>query len=73
MKVDLIADLWSSVVGHIEEKSRQDVATDFINILVDHGIKDSVLESLVGVDTYLDEPIQYVLDDEEDDDYGYDE
>ncbi len=75
MKDDLIADLWNCIIEHIPEKHRSDVAADFINTLLDYGIKDSVLESLQGVDPYLDDAIQYAIDGEEieeDDDY-YDE
>jgi hypothetical protein len=75
MKEDLIADLWTLVVEHIPEKQRADVAADFVNTLLDYGIKDSVLESLQGVDGYLDDAIQYAIDGEEidDDTDSYDE
>lgn len=74
MKEDLIADLWTVIIEHIPEKSRKDVAADFINTLLDYGIKDSVLESLQGVDPYLDEAIEYSIDGEEiEDDYDYNE
>jgi hypothetical protein len=79
MKEDLIADLWTVVVEHIPEKQRKDVATDFVNTLLDYGIKDSVLESLQGVDPYLDQAIEYAIDgeeisDDEEDHYdGYNE
>jgi hypothetical protein len=65
MKDDLIADLWTLVVEHIPEKARKDVAADFVNTLIDHGIKDSVLDSLQGVDPYLDQAIEYAIDGEE--------
>lgn len=76
MKEDLIADLWNVVVEHIPEKAKKDVAFDFINTLLDYGIKDSVLESLQGVDPFLDDAIQYAIDGEEiedDEEYGYDD
>jgi hypothetical protein len=76
MKEDLIADLWNVVIEHIPEKSRSDVAYDFINTLTDYGVKDSVLEGLQGVDPYLDDAIAYVIDGqeiEEDDEYYEDE
>jgi hypothetical protein len=65
MKDDLIADLWTLIVEHIPEKARKDVAADFVNTLIDHGIKDSVLDSLQGVDPYLDQAIEYAIDGEE--------
>ena len=65
MKDDLIADIWTLVVEHIPEKARKDVAADFVNTLIDHGIKDSVLDSLQGIDPYLDQAIEYAIDGEE--------
>jgi hypothetical protein len=74
MKDDLIADLWTLVVEHIPEKHRKDVAADYINTLLDYGIKDSVLKGLIGVDSYLDDAINYAMDgDEIDEDDYYDE
>ena len=75
MKEDLIADLWHVVIGHIPEKQRPDVATDFVNTLQDYGIKESVLDSLQGVDPFLDEAIAYAIDGEEieEDEDSYDE
>ena len=73
MKDDLIADLWGAVVEHIPEKHRKDVAGDFINTLLDYGIKDSVLESLMGVDPYLDSAIEYSIDGNEVEDYDEDD
>jgi len=74
MKEDLIADIWTLVIEHIPEKSRADVAADFVNTLLDYGIKDSVLESLQGIDPYLDDAIVYAIDGEEiEDDYEEDE
>ena len=73
MKEDLIADLWHVVIGHIPEKHRPDVATDFVNTLFDYGIKESVLDSLQGVDPFLDEAITYAIDGEEIEEDSYDE
>jgi hypothetical protein len=65
MKEDLIADIWTLVVEHIPEKSRADVASGFVNTLLDYGIKESILQSLLGIDDHLDEAIDYAIDDEE--------
>jgi hypothetical protein len=76
MKDDLIADIWTIVIEHIPEKSRKDVAADFVNTLLDYGIKETVLESLMGVDPYLDQAIEYAVDGEEteeEDEYNEDE
>jgi len=79
MKEDLIADIWNLMIEHIPEKSRKDVASDFINTLLDYGIKDSTIESLLGIDPYLDDAISYSIDGEEimdeydDDNYNEDD
>jgi len=71
MKEDIIADLWTVVIEHIPEKHRKDTAADFVNVLMDYGIKESVLQALIGVDSYLDEAVEYVIDGEEVDDENY--
>jgi hypothetical protein len=76
MKEDLIADIWNVVVEHLPEKTKKDVASDFINTLLDYGVKDTVIESLQGIDPYLDDAIEYAIDGEEiseDDEYYEDE
>ena len=65
MKDDLIADIWTLVIEHIPEKHRKDLAADFVNTLLDYCIKESTLESLLGVDPYLDTAIEYSIDGEE--------
>jgi hypothetical protein len=75
MKEDLIADIWTLVIEHIPEKHRKDLAADFVNTLLDYGIKESILQGLIGVDGYLDDAIEYAIDGEdiaEDDDYNED-
>jgi hypothetical protein len=79
MKEDLIADLWTVIVEHIPEKHRKDVAADYINTLLDHGTKETVIQDLMGIDPYLDYAVDYVidkedhLDDDDDDDFYEDE
>jgi hypothetical protein len=77
MKEDLLADLWHVVIEHIPEKQKKDVAADFVNTLLDHGIKESVLDNLLGIDPFLDQAIEYATDgedySEEEDEYYDDE
>ena len=65
MKEDLIADIWTLVIEHIPEKHRKDLAADFVNTLLDYGIKESILKDLMGVDSYLDDAINYAIDGED--------
>ena len=78
MKEDLIADIWTLVVEHIPEKYRKDTAADFVNTLLDYGVKESVLTGLIGVDAYLDDAIEYATDGsddsgDEESEYGYED
>ena len=76
MKEDLIADIWNTFVDHVPEKAKKDVAFDFVNVLLDNGVKETVLEGLQGVDPYLDDAIEYAIDGEgleEEEDYYEDE
>jgi hypothetical protein len=72
MKEDLIADIWTLMVEHIPEKDREGVAADFVNTLLDYGIKETTLQSLTGIDPYLDDAIAYAIDGEEIEDDGPD-
>jgi hypothetical protein len=69
MKEDLIADLWNVTSEHIPEKQKKDVAFDFVNVLLDYGIKESVLSNMQGIDPFLDEAIEYALDSEDEAEY----
>lgn len=62
MKDDLIADIWNTFIEHVPEKAKKDVAYDFVNVLLDNGIKESVLQGLIGVDSHLDAAIEYAID-----------
>jgi len=73
MNEDLIADIWTTVSEHIPEKNRKDTAYEFINVLLDYGVKESVIEGLQGVDPFLDEVVEYAIDDFEEDDEQYED
>jgi hypothetical protein len=67
MKEALITDIWTVLVEHLSERQRKNAAVEYVNVLQDHGIKETMLESLVGVDPYLDFALEAVMDDEDDD------
>ena len=61
MKADLIGDIWSVTSEHIPEKMKADVAQEFVTVLLDYGISESVLEGLLGIDTHLDSAVEYAV------------
>lgn len=78
MKEELIADIWNLMIEHIPDKVKKDVASDFVNTLLDYGVKDSTIESLLGIDPFLDDAISYAIDGEDivdsnDEDYADEE
>jgi hypothetical protein len=68
MKEVLITDIWTALVEHITEKQRKNAAVEYVNVLQDHGIKETELSSLMGVDPYLDFALEALIE-EEDDEY----
>jgi hypothetical protein len=71
MQQDLIADIWNIMAEHLPEAKKQDLAQEYINTLLDYGVSEQVLEGVFGIDTYLDNAVEYVIDEEEiaEDDY----
>lgn len=68
MKEVLITDIWTALAEHITEKQRKNAAVEYVNVLQDHGIKETELSSLMGVDPYLDFALEALIE-EEDDEY----
>lgn len=64
MNTDLIADIWNVMSEHIQENKKKDVAQEYVNTLLDYGVSEQVIEGLFGIDTYLDDAIEYVIDDD---------
>lgn len=73
MNEDLIADIWTTVSEHIPENKKKDTAYEFINVLLDYGVKETVVEGLMGIDSFLDSAVEYAIDDFEEDDEQYED
>ena len=79
MEEDFIIELWDAFKDYIPEKNRNDAASHFVDFLVSHDVSKSMLEDLIGYDSFLDRAINLVLEDseeeeeDEDEDYGYDD
>ena len=68
----MLADIWNVLSDKIAEKDKADAAQEYINTLLDFDVPESTLESMIGIDTYLDTALEYVLDnesEEEDDEW----
>jgi hypothetical protein len=63
-----IADIWILFSEFIDKKQLEAVAERYVDLLADFGTSDRVLEGATGVDSTLDQAIEYYLDEESDDD-----
>ena len=67
-----IGDLWLLFSDFIDKKQVEAAAERYVELLADYGVGDRTLQHSMGVDTVLDQAIEYYLDeseDDEDDDY----
>ena len=69
-----IRDIWMLFSDFIDKKQIEAVAERYVDLLADHGVTDRVMQSATGVDSTLDQAIEYYLNedsvDEDDDEYG---
>ena len=81
MEEDLIIEVWDTFREYVSDKNKEVAANQYIDFLIGKDVELSVLQSLMGYDSYLDNAIQLVVDenkddedeiDEEDYDYGED-
>lgn len=68
MSNEVFSDIWVVLLEHIPAKRREDAAGDFVNTLLDHGIKETDLLDLKGSDELLDDAIDYAIDEDNIDD-----
>jgi hypothetical protein len=70
-----ISDIWVFFTEYIDKKQLEAAAERYVDLLADFGVPDRVMQAVTGVDTILDNAIEYYLDevDEEKDDDDYDE
>ena len=81
MEEDLIIEIWDVFKEYISDKNKDTAANHFVDFLTGKDVDTGVLKSLVGYDSYLDDAIELVVqddeesfdDDETDYDYGEDE
>jgi hypothetical protein len=68
-----IADIWILFSEYIDKKIIDVAAERYVDLLADFGTSDRVLEGASGVDSVLDQAIEYYLDEESDEDDDYKE
>ena len=64
MEANMIADIRGVLSEKIAEKDKAEAAQEYVNTLLDYDIPESTLEGMMGIDTYLDAALEYVLEDE---------
>jgi hypothetical protein len=65
MEEDLIIEVWDIFKEYISDKNKEIAANHFVDFLLGKDVEPSVLQSVMGYDSNLDEAIKLVLDDEE--------
>lgn len=76
MNQEFFADLWSTLVDHVPENKRKDLAHNYINLLTDYDVPAATIEAMMGIDSHLDTAIEYSIDDaswEDEEEIVYDE
>jgi hypothetical protein len=70
-----IGDIWLLFADYLDKKHVEAAAERFVELLADYGVSDRVLQTATGVDSTLDQAIEYYLDEDasEDDDDDYQE
>ena len=57
-----IGEVWTMFNEFIDKKNVDVAAEQFVDLLAEYGVSDSVLENAIGVDDDLDEAITYYLE-----------
>ena len=63
-----IGDVWLLFADYIDKKQLDAVAERYVELLVDLGVTDRILQSASGVDSTLDNAIDYYLEGDIDED-----
>lgn len=64
-----IVEIWALFKTYVEKKSLADAAEKYVEVLVENGVPDNMLEAAVGSEIALDRAIEYYLNEESEDDY----
>jgi hypothetical protein len=75
MEEDLIIEIWDVFKEYISDKNKEVAANHYVDMLLGKDVEASVLKSLLGYDSHLDDAINLALEAEfsEEDEESYDE
>lgn len=77
MDESLIIEIWDTFKEYIPEKNKEIAANQFVDFLLGKEVDIETFESLQGFDSYLDEAIDIILEENKnldgEEDEGYDE
>jgi hypothetical protein len=65
MNTEFLADLWSTLVDYVPENKRKDLAYNYVSLLTDFDVPASTIEGMMGIDSHLDNAIEYAVDEKE--------
>ena len=68
MNTEFLADLWSTLVDYVPENKRKDLAYNYVSLLTDFDVPQGTIEGMMGIDSHLDNAIEYAIDNETVDD-----
>ena len=66
-----IGDIWLLFADYIDKKQLDAAAERYVELLADYGVSDRILQGATGIDSTLDQAIDYYMDEDEpeDDDF----
>jgi hypothetical protein len=66
-----IGDIWLLFADYIDKKQLDAAAERYVDLLADYGVSDRILQGATGIDSTLDQAIDYYMDEDEpeDDDF----
>lgn len=68
MDEHVIIDLWTLFLEYIPERSRNSAANEYIEVLLENGVKEDTLLDLTGIDKYLNAAILHTISENEEND-----
>jgi hypothetical protein len=68
-----IGDIWLLFADYIDKKQLDAAAERYVDLLADYGVSDRILQGATGIDSTLDQAIDYYMDEDEPEDDNFKE